>query len=174
MASLNCRNSNLPYRIQSLYPSLLSYVRGRIYSINDAEDIVQDCLVILLQKSHLYKEGGNLKGWAFNIARFQILKHLTKIKRSKEDSVDYCDDFTCIKHDPYLNLVDKEIKEQRQSFLKKAKESVLSNREREFLNYFDSGLPQDQIIKLMNLKNISQYFVWKRRVVQRLKHHAKT
>ena len=39
--------------------------------------------LILCQKANEYDPEGHFQGWAFKIARFQVLKHMTNVKRSK-------------------------------------------------------------------------------------------
>jgi len=62
-----------------LYSFILSLLPNR----SDAEDVLQETNLILCQKSKEYKADGNFRSWAFNIARYQVLAHLTKRRRSK-------------------------------------------------------------------------------------------
>ena len=64
---------------KNLYAFILSLLPNR----SDAEDALQETNLILCQKSKEYDPEGNFRSWAFNIARFQVLGHLTKKKRSK-------------------------------------------------------------------------------------------
>ena len=64
---------------KNLYSFILSLLPNR----SDAEDILQETNLILCQKSKEYNPEGNFRSWAFNIARYQVLGHLTKKKRSK-------------------------------------------------------------------------------------------
>ena len=64
---------------KNLYAFILSLLPNR----SDAEDVLQETNLILCQKSKEYDPEGNFRSWAFNIARFQVLGHLTKKKRSK-------------------------------------------------------------------------------------------
>ena len=50
---------------------------------SEAEDILQETNLILCQKANEYDPSGHFQGWAFKIARFQVMKHMTKVKRSK-------------------------------------------------------------------------------------------
>ena len=49
---------------------------------SEAEDILQETNLILCQKAGEYDPNKHL-GWAFKIARFQMMKHLTNSKRNK-------------------------------------------------------------------------------------------
>lgn len=64
---------------RNLYAFIFSLVSNR----SDAEDILQEANLILCQKSQEYNPDGNFRSWAFNIARFQVLAHLTTKRRSK-------------------------------------------------------------------------------------------
>ena len=64
---------------KNLYAFILSLLPNR----SDAEDVLQETNLILCQKSKEYDPEGNFRSWAFNIARFQVLGHITKKKRSK-------------------------------------------------------------------------------------------
>ena len=64
---------------RNLYSFILSLLSNR----NDAEDVLQETNLILCRKSKEYDPDGNFRSWAFNIARYQVLAHLTKRRRSK-------------------------------------------------------------------------------------------
>jgi RNA polymerase sigma-70 factor (ECF subfamily) len=64
---------------RNLYAFILSLLANR----SDAEDVLQETNLILCQKSKEYDPEGNFRSWAFNIARYQVLAHLTKKRRSK-------------------------------------------------------------------------------------------
>ena len=64
---------------KSLYAFILSLIPNRV----EAEDILQETNLILCQKAEEYDPEKHFQGWAFKIARFQVMKHLTNRKRSK-------------------------------------------------------------------------------------------
>ena len=64
---------------KSLYAFILSLIPNRV----EAEDILQETNLILCQKAEEYDPNGHFQGWAFKIARFQVMKHQTNRKRSK-------------------------------------------------------------------------------------------
>ena len=70
---------NLSSIQRKLYAFILSMCPNRA----DAEDILQETNLILCQKCHEYDPDGHFQGWAFSIARFQVMKHITKFRRSK-------------------------------------------------------------------------------------------
>tara|TARA_B100000035_G_scaffold311177_1_gene320290 strand:- start:5103 stop:5636 length:534 start_codon:yes stop_codon:yes gene_type:complete len=63
--------------------NLYSFILCLLPNRSDAEDVLQETNLILCQKSKEYDPEGNFRSWAFNIARYQVLAHLTKRKRSK-------------------------------------------------------------------------------------------
>ena len=62
-----------------LYAFILTLLPNR----SDAEDVLQETNLILCRKSREYDPSGNFQGWAFRIARFQVLRHLSVKRRSK-------------------------------------------------------------------------------------------
>lgn len=50
-------------------PALRVYARALSRNVVDADDLVQDCLVKAMEKSHLWRAGSNLKAWLFTILR---------------------------------------------------------------------------------------------------------
>lgn len=80
MNSITFEFSQKITRIQkSLYAFILSLVPNR----TEAEDILQETNLILCRKAEEYDPQGHFQGWAFKIARFQVMKHQTNRKRSK-------------------------------------------------------------------------------------------
>lgn len=80
MSSVPIEYSQMITRIQkSLYAFILSLLPNR----NEAEDILQETNLILCKKANEFDPKGHFQGWAFKIARFQVMKHLTKTKRSR-------------------------------------------------------------------------------------------
>ncbi len=80
MNSVSIEYSQLLTSIQkSLYAFILSLLPNR----SEAEDVLQETNLILCQKAGEYDHNGHFQGWAFKIARYQVMKHMTKRKRSK-------------------------------------------------------------------------------------------
>ncbi len=78
--------------------SLLSKSQARIHAYilyqvpnrNDAEDILQDTIVVMLDKFSEFEEGTNFLAWGLQIARYKIMAYRDKKKNSKlvfDDSV---------------------------------------------------------------------------------------
>lgn len=54
-------------------PVLRAYVRRLVPTRTDADDILQEISVVLWEKFHDFREGGDFRAWAFGIARFEVL-----------------------------------------------------------------------------------------------------
>ena len=70
-------------KLTSIQKSLYGFILSMVPNRSEAEDILQETNLILCQKANEYDPGGHFQGWAFKIARFQVLKHMTNVKRSK-------------------------------------------------------------------------------------------
>lgn len=86
--STECKVSN----INKIFNELLSEIQlplfKFIFSLHphkaDAEDILQKTNLILLEKQEEYDPKlGHFKGWAYKIARYQVMAHRTSHARSK-------------------------------------------------------------------------------------------
>ncbi len=62
---------------------LHSFILGLVGHRNDAEDVLQETNLILCKKSKDYDPEGNFQAWAFSIARYQVMAHLTVRRRSR-------------------------------------------------------------------------------------------
>ncbi len=70
-------------KLVSIQRSLYSYILGLLPHREDAEDVLQETNLILCKKAKEYSPEGNFNSWAYNIARFQVMAHLTRSRRSK-------------------------------------------------------------------------------------------
>ena len=59
--------------------ALATYVHGLVLNTADAEDILQECKVVLWKRFNSFKPGTNFLAWARKIALFQVLN----FRRSK-------------------------------------------------------------------------------------------
>tara|TARA_B110000305_G_scaffold177955_1_gene197106 strand:+ start:703 stop:1257 length:555 start_codon:yes stop_codon:yes gene_type:complete len=62
---------------------LFNYTKIRVYNKEDAEDIVQNVLVILHKKMNEFDANKNFCSWALTICNFQIKGYFSKVKRNK-------------------------------------------------------------------------------------------
>ena len=73
------------------FVELMSSFQGRLYGLilslvanpDATNDILQETNLILCRKANEYDSKGHFQGWAFNIARYQVMGHISKFKRSK-------------------------------------------------------------------------------------------
>ncbi len=60
-----------------------TYILYQVPNRSDAEDILQDTIVVMLDKFSEFKEGSNFLAWGISIARYKIMSFKQKNKRSK-------------------------------------------------------------------------------------------
>ena len=70
-------------KLASIQRSLYAYILSILPHRADAEDILQETNLILCKKAKEYDPDGHFQGWAFRIARYQVMAHMTKSRRSK-------------------------------------------------------------------------------------------
>jgi RNA polymerase sigma factor (sigma-70 family) len=83
-------NSEKSYskKLELLRPALLNYTNKRVFNKQDAEDIVQNTLLILINKKDIFDPKKSFLSWGLNICQFQIKSYLTKRKRCLIDFFD--------------------------------------------------------------------------------------
>ena len=77
------RSSELVQLMMKYQRRIFAYIHTLVPSRSDAEDILQETNLILCRKAKEYDPSGHFQGWAFKIARFQVMRFLTKTKRNK-------------------------------------------------------------------------------------------
>lgn len=60
-----------------------TYILYQVPNRSDAEDILQDTIVVMLDKFSEYKEGTNFFAWGITIARYKIMSFKQKNRSSK-------------------------------------------------------------------------------------------
>ena len=70
-------------KLTNIQRSLYAYILSILPNRADAEDILQETNLILCKKANEYDPEGHFQGWAFRIARYQVMAHMTKSRRSK-------------------------------------------------------------------------------------------
>jgi RNA polymerase sigma-70 factor (ECF subfamily) len=73
--------------LRSVQPSLRHYVAGLVGSV-DADDVLQDVLIIVARKPYWLEVPELFRAWAFRIASRAAFRHLKKRKRWSEPLVD--------------------------------------------------------------------------------------
>lgn len=75
------RGTEFVHLLTSHQLDLYLYVHSLVPNRNDAAEIVQEANVVLWQKRSQFEPGRDFRPWAFQIARFEVMKHRTKCKR---------------------------------------------------------------------------------------------
>ena len=86
-----------------------TYILYQVPNRSDAEDILQDTIVVMLDKFTDYKEGTNFLAWGITIARYKIMSFKQKNRSSK-----------LIFDDSMMNLFEKETVSDMDSFQEEA------------------------------------------------------
>lgn len=159
--------------ILSVQPYLKKYIKSKIYCRCNAEDILQDVNSILVQKQNDFDESKSFQGWAFAIARFQIKKFLTKLKRNREDALDFNFDrleFSKSYSSPLEKLLIKEGNKSTLDNINFILENKMSEREKNFFKYTRDGWNRSEIMNKMNLKQ-TNYYAYRRRINEKFKNY---
>ncbi len=74
-------------RVQQLFVQHISSVKYFVLSLlphpGEAEDIVQEVFLTVTAKANDFEEGTNFKAWVITIARFKVLEHFRREKRTR-------------------------------------------------------------------------------------------
>ena len=171
-------NNRTPYleKIELISPTLQAFCKDRIFNKQDAIDIAQNAILILITAKSKYDFNKSFHGWAFAICRFQIKKYLTNKKRNREDN--YAPD--SFAHS--LNLVeskfhfDPELSEklhiQKIQILHDIKDQKMTQKERDFFELSWSGKSREYIMKNLKLTKVN-YYRLKSRVKNKLKANVR-
>ena len=135
--------------LSDIQPALRGFVRDRIQNEQDAFDIVQETNRVLINKQSNYDTSRPFKPWALGVAKWQILAHFKRIKRSAPlqslDASDFSSNFIGINPNwladvPFADLIKKERKE-----LIKNLNHILSKRQRQIFNLLIEGFNNSEI-----------------------------
>lgn len=170
-------------KIKEAQPGLLAFVKSRIFNLHDAQDIVQNVNLILINKKDEYDKNKNFKSWAFRIADFQIKGYLTKRQRCKtilspmEDNdlmglalnaAKGVENVKLTHNNCPASILEKgeKIKKlHKRMFLKK---KLLSKNQLKVIDLYSKGLKYKEIAKTLNI-SISKVSVTKIRAIKRMK-----
>ncbi|MEK9783748.1 MAG: sigma-70 family RNA polymerase sigma factor, partial [Opitutales bacterium] len=83
MVSENYISFDFSQKLVRIQRALYSYILCLLPNRTDAEDVLQETNLVLCKKFPEYDETGNFQAWAFRIAKFQVMAHLTRHRRSK-------------------------------------------------------------------------------------------
>jgi RNA polymerase sigma-70 factor (ECF subfamily) len=68
-------------RLVAEIPRLRRYARALTRDVTAADDLVQDCLMRAVSKSHLWQEGTDLRAWLFTILHNQFVNDVRRAVR---------------------------------------------------------------------------------------------
>ena len=68
-------------RLVAQIPRLRRYARALTRDVAAADDLVQDCLMRAVSKSHLWQEGTDLRAWLFTILHNQYVNQVRRAVR---------------------------------------------------------------------------------------------
>jgi RNA polymerase sigma-70 factor (ECF subfamily) len=74
--------------LAELAAHLRIYYRRRLESAADAEDLVQETLIALHTRRETYDRSSPLTAWVYAIARYKLIDHLRRTRRSREIALD--------------------------------------------------------------------------------------
>ena len=148
------KNATLIQRVPVVTPlgtsccsvSSTSTLSLQVYSIsNRFQTLLVNILhLILCKKSQEYNPAGNFRSWAFNIARYQVLAHLTKKRRSK----------VCFSNELTEALASEDFDIQRHQLTQRALQicyDLLPDHMREIAKMrFKEDAPMKEICKILN------------------------
>ena len=154
-------------KLELIRRPLLTFAKSRISNKQDAEDVVQDCLLILSKKKNEHDPNKNWHNWAFTICSFQIKAYFSRSKKKKvlnildeenmsPESLGYFESKL-----PFQDL----IQEEKRSVIKQIR-SVLNNTEKEVFSLSLKGWSPKDIIYSLKITQ-SHYSVSKSRALKK-------
>lgn len=83
-------NDDLKKEIEKTIPNLRRYARSLAQNVDDADDVVQETLLLALSRLHQFKPHANLKAWLFTIARNSFISSIRRKRPFVELSDESC------------------------------------------------------------------------------------
>src|SRR5580658_8631053 len=71
----NEHNAAMVRLITNAQPTLYRFIRSLLPDANAAQDVLQETNLVLWRKSDEFRDKVNFMGWAFTIARYQVLAY---------------------------------------------------------------------------------------------------
>ena len=157
-------------KLKLIKPRLTSFCYSRISNRSDADDVLQNCLLILFQKQSEYNPNKDFYAWAFRICSFQIKAYLSSLKRAKKNQENHLEHDSlgyAISTMPFQDLIEKE---KREVF--KEIRSLLSITEKNIIDLSLKGFSQNQIMKKLKI-SCNNYRTQKSRLIAKAKKYFK-
>jgi RNA polymerase sigma factor (sigma-70 family) len=153
------KEKNYSKKIERIKPILMGFALKKIRNRVDAEDVVQNCLIILFKKEALFDSSKSFFNWAFTILNFQIKGFFSQRSRSKEDLVGEVENSSNNAHADYINSRDFLEKKRDQLRLLNLNKDCLSTRESQVLNLTLKGFKQIEISRELKIRSchVSNY-----------------
>lgn len=170
-------------KIMLIRPYILKFCKSRIFDHQEAEDVCQKTIYILLDKKKTYTKSKSFYAWAFRIARFQIMGYMTRKKR-KQDPIDHAspifDQDLNVSEDsilhsiqvvedymPFTDILKKELTQEREKQFKLLEEK-LAPKEKTFFKLSFQGKSKEHIRAELEITD-NGYSRLKGRVINKMK-----
>ena len=158
--------------LKKVYPSLKKFCLSRIFNKDDALDIAQNCLSILIKKRNQYDPNRDFKAWAMTICRFQIKGYITSKKRCRTDSYSPDSIFFALNNIdsecPFNKEVQRELCLEKTQLINNIKNNRLTKREKIFFELSLAGKSREYIKKTMKITNVN-YYQTKSRLINKMR-----
>ena len=151
----------------------MSFTQSRVYSHSDANDVVQNTLIILSNKEGAYNPSKSFYSWAFKICHFQILRLITEKNRSKEVTMEPSSDSflhylnSSEQKSPLNIFLDKELSAERDVILTRMS-NFLKGKQKLLFDLSILGKSRKDTIEIMGITSVD-YSSIKSRLIKRLK-----
>lgn len=131
---------------------LTNFVKSKVYNHSDAQDVVQNTLLILSQKRNLFDPNKSFYNWAFKICQFQIKKYLTQYKRNIKRSFGGINELFCQEPDsPLDKIISGEILSNKLNSIELLK-IKLPLRQSQVFNHIINGTSRAESRRILGMK----------------------
>jgi len=156
-------------KIELVRRPLLNYARSKIYGAQNAEDIVQNTILILCQKINDFDANKSFHGWEFKILKFQMNNYFRKVKRNKEDCVEYISDICTEESNSALDkIISKEKFDEKMIKIQSLKYR-LPPRQSKLFRYISDGLSRLEARKSLGMTEINFNTTYSRTIKNAIK-----
>ena len=153
-------------KLELIQGILKNFIKAKIFNEQDRKDVLQNTLLILVEKQNSYDSNKSFYSWALTICRFQILKFLTESKRNKEDSCDFVEELKDSSSglDPFDSLVEDERKKDLLNKIDYLKKN-LSPQQKTVFNSIIGGKSRKSTREYMKLKETHFNLAYRRTIM---------
>jgi len=166
---------NFAEELRKVQPQIKALIFSRIYDKTDANDVLQNTNLALINKKNEWNPIFGFLPWAMKFANFQIKCFFTKTKRNKEDSfapesfgfqLHLIDEKCPLDHELKKELYLKQIK-----LINTIKENGMGKKEKSFFELSLQGASKEYIMKKLTLKK-GAYYQMQARIINKIKKYA--